>query len=218
MDFQVKIRGFRIELGEIENCLKTHTGIKDAIVIDRKNNERQYLCAYVTAAPTPGKGIPSIHELKEHLEGKLPGYMIPACFVAIEQIPLNPSGKVDRNQLPQALESDFHSHGTYEAPVSSIQQIIAGIWQEVLGREKVGIQDNFFDLGGNSLDFIKISNILKEKLEREIPVVTLFTYPTIRSLELYINREQGDEEDDPGLIDEGKDLMQLALNKLDNDD
>jgi iturin family lipopeptide synthetase B len=220
MDFQVKIRGFRIELGEIENCLKTHTGIKDTIVIDRNDNGRQYLCAYVTTAPTPEKviRIPSIHELKEHLEGKLPGYMIPACFVAIEQIPLNPSGKVDRNQLPRALESDFHSHRTYEAPVSSIQRIIAEIWQEILGREKVGIQDNFFDLGGNSLDFIKISNKLKEKLEQEIPVVTLFTYSTIRSLELYLTREQGVEEDDPGLIDEGKDLMQLALNKLDNGD
>jgi tyrocidine synthetase-3 len=218
MDFQVKIRGFRIELGEIENCIETHPGIKGAIVIDRNDNGRQYLCAYVTAAPTPGKGIPSNHELKEHLEGKLPAYMIPACFVAIGHIPLNPCGKIDRNQLPRPLESDFHTHGTYEAPVSGIQQIIAGIWREVLGREKVGIRDNFFDLGGNSLDFIKISNKLKEKLEQEIPVVTLFTYPTIRSLELYLTREQGVEEDDPGLIDEGKDLMQLTLKKLDNGD
>jgi amino acid adenylation domain-containing protein/non-ribosomal peptide synthase protein (TIGR01720 family) len=218
MDFQVKIRGFRIELGEIENCLKTRPGINDAIVIDRNDNERQYLCAYVTAAPTPGKDIPSTHELKEYLEGKLPGYMIPACFVAIEQIPLNPSGKVDRNQLPRALEADFHSPGTYEAPVSSIQKIIAETWQEVLGREKVGIRDNFFDLGGNSLDFIKISNKLKEKLGLDIPVVTLFTYPTICSLELYLTREQGVEEDDPGLIDEGKDLMRLTLKKLDSGD
>jgi acyl carrier protein len=98
--------------------------------------------------------------------------------------------------------------------------MIAETWKEVLGREKVGIRDNFFDLGGNSLDFVTISNILKEKLGKEIPVVTLFTYPTIRSLELFLmgGEEQGEGEEDSGLIDEGKDLMHLALNKLDKED
>jgi acyl carrier protein len=138
----------------------------------------------------------------------------------MEEIPLNINGKVDRKMLPHPLESDFHSGDTYEAPQTNMQQIIAETWKEVLGRQKVGIQDNFFDLGGNSLDFITISNKLKEKLEREIPVVTLFTYPTIRSLELFLvgAEEQGEGEEDSGLIDEGKDLMHLTLNKLDKED
>ena len=112
--------------------------------------------------------------------------MIPSHFVQLEKIPLNPSGKVDRNQLPQPLESDSYSTGTYKPPETNIQRTIAYIWKEVLGREKVGIHDNFFDLGGNSLDFIKVANQLREKLGKEIPVATLFTYATISSLEHYL--------------------------------
>jgi tyrocidine synthetase-3 len=222
VDFQVKIRGFRVELGEIEARLKTHPAVEEAIVINRKDRGRQYLCAYLTTGP--GQGVLSVHELKEYLDGKLPGYMIPACFVKVESIPLNVSGKVDRGKLPRPLESDFHTGGSYEAPKSSLQKTIAQTWQEVLGREKVGITDNFFDLGGNSLDFVKISNILKEKLDKEIPVINLLTYPTIRSLELFLNRDREDTlsghnpEDHTQLIDEGKELMLQTLNLLDDGD
>jgi thioesterase domain-containing protein/acyl carrier protein len=186
IDQQVKIRGFRIELGEIEAHLKTYPAIKEAVVIDGTDGERQYLCAYVTTR-TPGQEILSTHRLKEHLEGSLPAYMIPTCFVKIDRLPLNPNGKVDLKALPRPMESDFHTTGEYEAPGTDIQRIIAETWKEALNREKVGIHDNFFDLGGNSLDFVKVSNKLKEKLDRDIPVATLFTYPTISSLERYLN-------------------------------
>jgi acyl carrier protein len=220
IDHQVKIRGFRIELGEIEEHLNRHPGIKEVVVINRHDRGRQYLCAYFTARQTPDKTILSVHELKEYLQEKLPDYMIPACFVKVEKIPLNPSGKVDRKMLPHPLESDFHSDGTYKPPQSGMQRMIAEIWQEVLGREKIGIQDNFFDLGGNSLDIVTVCNKLKEKLEKEIPVVTLFTYPTIRSLEHYLTRNQGEEsvQEPPSdlseRIDEAKDLIHLRLKKL----
>ena len=217
IDHQVKIRGFRVELGEIETHMATHPGIKEAAVINRKDRGREYLCAYFTAGQSPGPGTFSVNRLKEYLEKRLPDYMLPSCFVEVKQIPRTVSGKVDRKRLPEPLESDFHTGGTYEAPDTDTQRIIAEIWQDVLGREKVGVRDNFFDLGGNSLDFIKVSQKLKAKLGKEFPVMTLFTYPTIRSLELYLtggrNAEAGEEVS--ALVDEGKDLMHLALTRMD---
>ncbi|MCK5056620.1 MAG: amino acid adenylation domain-containing protein, partial [Candidatus Aminicenantes bacterium] len=225
IDHQVKIRGFRVELGEIESRLRTHPGIKETVVIAREDKGRQYLCAYITvnAAKQGKENVLAVPELKEYLEGKLPVYMIPACFVKIDRIPLNTNGKIDRKKLPQPLESDFHSGGTYKAPDSDIQKVVAEIWKEILSREKVGIQDNFFDLGGNSLDFAKVGNKLKEKLNREVPVVALYTYPTIAALERYLTGDREEEimqENQPDrleVIDEGKDLMFQTLNKLDKE-
>jgi amino acid adenylation domain-containing protein/FkbM family methyltransferase len=224
IDYQVKIRGYRIELGEIEHHVKTHPGIKDAVVIYRNDQGKQYLCAYFMASQTVETGIPLGLELKKYLEGTLPGYMIPASFVKIDKVPLNPNGKLDRKMLPQPLAADSHSAAAYEPPQSGMQKVIAKTWQEVLGREKVGIKDNFFDLGGNSLDLVTVRNKLKEKLEIEIPVVNLFRYPTISSLEQYLTRNQGKQtlQEDPrdhfSLIDEGKALMQQTLTRLDNGD
>jgi acyl carrier protein len=173
--------------------------------------------------PTPGKGTVQPQELKEYLERKLPGYMIPACFVNIEKIPLNPNGKINLKALPRSLESDFHTGSTYEAPKTDIQRIIAETWQEVLGREKVGTRDNFFDLGGNSLDIVKVADKLKEKLDREIPVVTLFTYTNISSLERYLTRgqEENSRYETPAdrfqLISESKDLITNVLRELDEE-
>ncbi|MGE5343979.1 MAG: amino acid adenylation domain-containing protein [Candidatus Omnitrophota bacterium] len=200
IDNQVKIRGFRIELGEIESRLNAHSGIKDAVVIDRGENERKYLCAYIVAEQSSGVPIPSYQEFKIYLEESLPTYMVPACFIQIDKIPLNANGKMDRRALPQPLESDFHSDGVYEGPKTRMQRIVAGIWKDVLNREKVGIQDNFFELGGNSLDLVKVSNKLREKLNREIPVATLFNHPTIHSLVLCLTAHQlpGSSKQVPG--------------------
>jgi len=220
IDQQVKIRGFRVELGEIETRLAAYPGIKDTVVISRNDRGRQYLCAYFSAEPSSAPGVFSVNQLKGHLEKKLPDYMLPSCFVNVENIPLTINGKVDVKELPRPLESDFHTFGGYEAPQSDMQQIIAETWKEVLGRETVGIRDNFFDLGGNSLDFVTIGNKLRAKLGKDIPVVTLFTYPTIRSLEHFLigDRDPVEKGDDPGLVDEGKDFMHLAINKLDTGD
>ncbi|MCP5048587.1 MAG: non-ribosomal peptide synthetase, partial [bacterium] len=221
IDHQVKIRGFRVELGEIESQLRAHPNLKEAVVVERKDGGRHYLCAYVVPA---GKEKPPADRLKDYLKDRLPNYMVPAFFVELEAIPLSGSGKADRKQLPPPMESGVHAGGTYEAPGSGLQETIADVWREVLDREKVGITDNFFDLGGNSLDFVKISNKLGEKLGKEIPVATLFTYSTILSLELWLtpNREKEDPGDipvdDSGMVDEGKDLMRQALRILDEED
>ena len=160
--------------------------IKEAVVINRNDRDRQYLCAYFAAArPVETGNIPA-QELKTYLQEKLPAYMVPNCFVRLEKIPLNSNGKVDHKALPLPAESDFPFSGQYQAPETNIQRIITETWQAVLGREKIGIHDNFFDLGGNSLDFVRVSNKLQEKLGQDIPVAILFSYPTISSLEHYL--------------------------------
>jgi amino acid adenylation domain-containing protein len=195
-DQQVKIRGYRIELGEIENQLKTHPQIKEAVVMDRNDRGRKYLCAYYTTVSNRGGGrasqqeIIAVRQLKEYLEGKLPGYMVPACYVKLERIPLNVSGKIDRRQLPPPLEWETRDSSTYLAPVTEIQRAVVQIWQEILGRENIGIRDNFFHLGGNSLDLVAVSNQLREKLGKEVPVAVLFTQPVIEDLARYLTAVQ----------------------------
>ncbi|NIM12056.1 MAG: amino acid adenylation domain-containing protein [Candidatus Aminicenantes bacterium] len=240
IDLQVKIRGYRVELGEIEYHLKMHPEIKEVVVvnvnINRNNRGQNYLCAYfVVRQSSAEEGIEnevekklSVSDLKKYLAEKLPDYMIPAYFVEMDKIPLTANGKVDGKMLSQSWETHIHLDSAYVAPETGMQRIIAETWKEVLNRDKVGIRDNFFDLGGNSLDSIVVINKLQEKLKREIPVVTLFTYPTISSLEGYLQRGEGKGDEVPGenaseserfqLIDEGKNLMQQTLIKLDEGD
>jgi acyl-coenzyme A synthetase/AMP-(fatty) acid ligase/acyl carrier protein len=221
IDGQVKIRGFRVELGEIESRLLNHPNIKDAVVLARQDDRGlQYLCAY-TASGVEKKISSS--GLREYLARDLPDYMIPAYFVQMEKIPLTANGKVDRGMLPRPREADIRLDSTYAAPKTGLQRIIAETWKEVLGRDKVGTRDNFFDLGGNSLDVITVSHKLKETLKKEIAVVTLFTYPTIGSLENYLSQDEGienienNESECSGLIDEGKNLMRQTLKKVDEE-
>jgi amino acid adenylation domain-containing protein len=195
-DQQIKIRGHRIELGEIAGRLKTHPRIKEAVVIQRQDSERKYLCAYYTTpdtadaghgpGQTTGRENISAHQLKEYLEGTLPGYMVPACYVKLDRIPLNASGKIHRPRLPRPLESDIPVTDIYRAPVTRVQRPITKIWQQILGREKIGIRDNFFQLGGNSLDLVTVSNQLREKLGKEVPVAALFTHPVVEDLARYL--------------------------------
>jgi iturin family lipopeptide synthetase B len=224
IDQQVKIRGFRVELGEIEIRLLNHDCIKEGVVLTRKDDRGfQYLYAYITARA--GKKISS-SGLREYLAKDFPAYMIPAYFIQLEKIPLTANGKVDRRMLPLPQETDIHLESTYTAPKTGLQRTIAEIWKEVLGREKVGTRDNFFDLGGNSLDVITVSNKLKETLKKEIAVVTIFTYPTIGSLENYLKSKSDNGSEFFGreglehseLIDEGKDLLQKTLKKIDKED
>ncbi|MFJ3925912.1 amino acid adenylation domain-containing protein, partial [Streptomyces sp. NPDC090022] len=151
-DDQVKIRGFRIELGEVESALLAHPDVTDAVVLARQEDTgRRRLVAYVVAGPdtdTPG--------LRAHLSGSLPDYMVPAVFVPLERLPLTPGGKVDRRALP-APDPEAGRPGTeYTAPRDATEEILATIWAEVLGVPKVGIHDNFFDLGGDSILSIQV--------------------------------------------------------------
>ncbi|MDQ1350832.1 MAG: hypothetical protein QG657_1134, partial [Acidobacteriota bacterium] len=193
MDQQVKIRGFRIEIGEIEDRLLKHERVKAAVVIATDSNIA-HLCAYIVFKNKESgvsEKAPDAAELREYLSRRLPDYMIPAHFFLLEKIPLTPGGKVDRKSL-HSTNTLLGTEVEYVSPKSDIERTIADIWKELLGLEKVGIHDNFFDLGGNSLSIIRLNSRLKQALpdKKDISVVTLFNYPTVSSLARYLNREE----------------------------
>ncbi|MCU0286299.1 MAG: amino acid adenylation domain-containing protein, partial [Acidobacteria bacterium] len=187
-DFQVKLRGFRIELGEIENQLMTHRCVKEAVVLikeDRHHSGEQYLCAYIVPAAEL-----DILDLKTYLAQKLPAYMIPAYFVQLGRLPLTRTGKVDRAALPDPERDRSLIKETLVEPRNDIEKLVADAWKHVLKIEKVGVNDNFFDLGGNSSYIIRLTARLKQIFKKEIPVVELFNYPTVSTQARYLAGEK----------------------------
>jgi amino acid adenylation domain-containing protein/thioester reductase-like protein len=161
-DHQVKIRGFRIELGEIEAHLVRHAKVKEAVVIAREDvpGEKR-LVAYVIATDPVGAGAtPSVEALRTHLKAAVPEHMVPSAFVLLERIPLTSNGKLDRRALP-APDLGAYNRREYEAPKGDVEEILAGIWQELLRVERVGRQDNFFELGGHSLMIVQMMERLR---------------------------------------------------------
>jgi amino acid adenylation domain-containing protein len=185
IDHQVKIRGFRIELGEIEAVLAQHPKVKETVVVAREDiPKNQRLVAYVVPH---SEMIFALHELRDYLKDKLPDYMVPSAFVELEALPLSPNGKIDRHALPVPDIQHPDLKEAYEAPNSEVERAIAKIWLEILHLEKVGVNDNFFDLGGNSLLMVQVNHKLREVLHSDISVVEMFQNPTIKSLAKYIN-------------------------------
>ncbi|MEH1940529.1 MAG: amino acid adenylation domain-containing protein [Nostoc sp.] len=189
IDHQVKIRGFRIELGEIEAQVAQHPSVREAVVIAYKEEWGNHqLVAYVIA--NTGLAL-TMNELRSFLTEKLPDYMLPSALVILENLPLAPSGKVDRKALPKPdMRSELET--TYVMPRNEAERLIASIWQQALNLEKVGIQDNFFDLGGHSLIMIQVLSKLREILKVDLAIVDLFKYPTINSLSQYLSQETRD--------------------------
>ncbi|NIM13070.1 MAG: amino acid adenylation domain-containing protein, partial [Candidatus Aminicenantes bacterium] len=176
MDHQVKLRGFRVELGEIESQLKNHPLVKKALVILMKDDAGDNrLCAYAVCDKAP-----DIKELREFLSGRLPGYMIPSHFVALDKLPLTSNGKIDRKALPKP---EARTESEYIAPRNEIEKKLVEIWREVLGLgddTSIGIEDNFFDLGGHSLKATILAAKIHRELDIEIPLTEIFKSPTIR--------------------------------------
>jgi acyl carrier protein len=176
-DFQVKLRGYRIELEQIEAQLIKYPDIKEALVDVKGKEDNKYLCAYII----PGAAASvNMAQLKEYLRERLLYYMIPTYFVEIKKFPLTPNGKIDRKALPQPEAGKTGEE--YVAPTSQLEKQLADILKEVLRIDKVGINDNFFDIGGNSLNLVQVNSKLKEVLGKDIPIVNMFQYPTIRTL------------------------------------
>jgi amino acid adenylation domain-containing protein len=178
IDHQVKIRGHRIELGEIESILSKHENIKESVVTATElARDEMCLCAYIVShneLDTPA--------LREYLSRELPLYMIPSYFVRLETIPLTVNGKVNRNVLPKPgiASTDLGRH--YTAPRNEKEQIIASIWSKILRKEKIGIYDNFFAMGGHSLKAMSIISRINKELEAKLAVSDLFDHPTIAGL------------------------------------
>jgi len=187
-DYQVKIHGFRIELGEVEAVLGQHPAVQETVVLVREDMPGDIrLVAYVVSTQEPG---PTIAELRNFLREKLPEYMIPSAFVLLGRLPVTHNGKVDRQALPVPESVGPESKATYAAPRTQIERTIATIWQEVLQIEKVGINDNFFDLGGHSLLMVRLHSKLREGFRKDISLIDIFRNPTISLLSKYFNEEQ----------------------------
>ncbi|MDQ1350457.1 MAG: hypothetical protein QG657_759 [Acidobacteriota bacterium] len=204
IDHQVKIRGFRIELEEIENQLLKHNHIKQAQTLVRTNEKKDnFICAYITA----DKQL-EITDLRKYLSGHLPEYMIPSHFVQVEKIPLTPNGKVDRKAL--AAYGTWLDVGTsYEAPQNDTQEKIIEIWKQVLERDKIGIYDNYFDLGGVSFDILRINKLLNDTFQIEITIPEMFRFTTVYSMEQFLNDKIEERRSRAEILKKGKmDKMQ----------
>ncbi len=173
IDQQVKVRGFRIEPGEIESALLEDPAVEQAVVMACEDASGKRLVAYVV-----GEAGLEIAEVRERLRAKLPEYMVPGAFVVLRALPLTPNGKVDRRALP-APEWGTAEDGGYVAPRTPLEEILCGTWAEVLGRERVGIRDNFFDLGGHSLLATRLASRVREVFRVELPIRTFFEAPTV---------------------------------------
>lgn len=201
-DFQVKIRGYRIELGEIEAALVAVSEVRQAVVIDRERDGHKYLAAYVVS-DTSCTVVTA--QLQDTLAATLPDYMLPATFSIIEAIPLTSNGKLDRQRLP---EPEFVDADSYLAPRSALEDQLCRIWQQVLGLPLVGIQDNFFHIGGDSIICIELVSVLRRE-GLTVKTKDIFDAPTVAQLAVRINRgvvdtdvvaEQGELTGEFGLL------------------
>jgi amino acid adenylation domain-containing protein len=178
LDHQVKVRGFRIELGEIEAALARHPAVESAVVTAREDvpGDRR-LVAYVVPA---GDGV-DVQALRDGLAASLPHYMVPGFFVVLPELPITANGKIDRRRLP-APEQRRTEAAAFLPPSTAAEQALVRIWSEVLGLERVGVGDSFFDLGGHSLLLPRIQARIREDLGRDIPLLKLIEHPTVAAL------------------------------------
>lgn len=194
-DNQIKLRGFRIELGEIEAALAQHSGVEQAVVLVRENEpDNKQLVAYIISDPEKAIAVSELHHM---VKEKLPSYMVPSAFIMLESLPLLPNGKVDLQALPAPEQARPKLEAAYQGPRTEIEQTIANIWQEVLHLESICIDDNFFDLGGDSLLLVRVYSKLKQIFQREFSLVEMFQYPTVGYLAEYLIQEENKQRSSP---------------------
>lgn len=177
IDHQVKIRGFRIELGEIESVLLQHDQIDEAVVVAKQHKQNIDLAAYIVATQEL-----TVHELRDFLVERLPVYMVPSFFIQLDEFPLTPNGKIDRKKLPEPDMDQISTDVGYIAPVDEIEEKLVAIWKSVLEVEKIGIENNFFELGGNSILLIQTHTQLEKEFPGKVTVTDFFSAPTIKKL------------------------------------
>ncbi|MFC9249723.1 amino acid adenylation domain-containing protein, partial [Streptomyces sp. NPDC057136] len=180
IDQQVKVHGFRIEPGEIEEVLAGHPRVRSAVVTAWGEGEDRRLAAYLVPADQ-AEGIPAVADLREHLRSRVPEFMVPSVFVELADLPLAPNGKLNRAALPEP-EINRPEADTFVAPSGAVEELLVGIWNRVLGIDRVGAEDNFFELGGHSLLATQVISRIRNVLGAEIPLSALFDHPTVRGL------------------------------------
>jgi hypothetical protein len=183
-DHQIKLRGHRIELGEIEVVIERHPDVLQAVIELQGEGTGQQLVACIKQS---GDALDT-GSLRSWLQERLPDYMVPSVFIALEEIPLTPNGKVDRKRLPKAKASTRETSTPMASPRNRLEEHLVQIWSEILGVNRVGVRDNFFDLGGHSLLLVRVHARLRHELDPDIAVIDLFRYPTIESMASWLNR------------------------------
>jgi amino acid adenylation domain-containing protein len=179
IDNQVQIRGFRVELGEVESVLSAQSGVQQAVVVARNFGDGDArLAAYVITSDA----LLDVERLRRSVQRELPDYMMPAAFVLLDRLPLTPNGKIDYAALPDAIVARTESAAAFVAPRTIVEQKVAAIWSEVLGMDKVGALDNFFDLGGHSLLGTRVASRLADEFGIDFPLKLFFEAPTVEAV------------------------------------
>jgi amino acid adenylation domain-containing protein len=187
-DFQLKIRGFRIEVSEIEAALRAIDGIVDAVVVGRDDAAGEMrLIAYFVPTSHP---VITVTKIRKHLVQVLPDYMIPALFVAIDEIPKTPNGKIDRLHLPSVSGERPSLEVPFAPAATNTEEVLSQIWSEVLGLDRLGIHDDFFELGGDSLMATRIINRVFQAFKLEVSIKVLFDAPTVAGMAMFIEQNQ----------------------------
>jgi acyl-coenzyme A synthetase/AMP-(fatty) acid ligase/acyl carrier protein len=207
-DFRVKVRGYGVETGEIESALLKNDSVREAVVVaaDGPDSDAR-LVAYVVPVKRPAPGT---NELRGFLRDKLPEYMVPADIVVLDELPLTPMGKIDRQSLPPPDLSQPDSVGKLVAPQNPTEVQIAKIWCDVLRVEQVGIHDDFFDLGGNSLTAIEVISRVREFFNVDLLFAVMLAKPTVAGMAAMVLQHQAGEVGDAELGDALKELEQLS--------
>lgn len=184
-DFQIKLRGIRIELGEIESTLRKAPGVREGVVMACELGGEKNLVAYVVLDQTQ---TPQIEAIRSFLQVRLPDYMVPAAFVVLDVMPLNPNQKVDRRALPQPTAENLVGFGELVASRNDLEQELVEIWERILGIQPIGIQNNFFDLGGTSLSAVQMLSEIEKQYGKNLPITTLLQANTIEAIAEVIQR------------------------------
>jgi amino acid adenylation domain-containing protein len=201
MDQQVKVRGFRVEPGDVEAALLEHPEVREAAVVARAGAPGETrLVAYVV-------GGAAGEALRAHLAARLPDHMVPAAFVAMDALPLNPNGKLDRRGLPAP---EYGAGAEYVAPRTPGEEVLAGLWAEVLGVERVGVEDDFLQLGGHSLLAVRLLSRVHEAFGVEVPLRALFEHPTVAALARAVDEAAASRVSAPPLVARGRAAELLA--------
>tara|TARA_Y100001968_G_scaffold295894_1_gene303644 strand:- start:137 stop:1606 length:1470 start_codon:yes stop_codon:yes gene_type:complete len=182
-DDQVKIRGYRIEIGEIENEALAFDKIDQCVVLAKENNEHdKYLALYYTSKEQFSEEL-----LRNFLAQNLPSYMVPSFFISIEKMPLTSNGKINKMSLPNPKNIDTGRETKYVVPRNEVEKQLVVIWEKILNRDKIGVKDDFFDLGGHSLNAIRLINSINIKFDKKISLSELYRNPTIEKLQQQID-------------------------------
>jgi amino acid adenylation domain-containing protein len=189
MDRQAKLRGFRLELGEIEHALCSLASIKQAVAVMREDNGEKRVVAYIVA----GTDAPPDASLKMQLRDKLPEYMVTQTIVRLAELPVSHNGKIDVGALPRPIQVETARE--YKAPRTTTEKLLVSVWSETLSRERIGIDDNLFDIGANSLQVVQVQRRLQASLSQELVVTDFFRYPTIRGLAAHLSQTRKVSED-----------------------